>query len=108
MNRLIKIILLSLSVMISVAGFAQDKKKDTLKINPDPEIKKAAKKVGNKTAEIAVKGASTIVDKAYKGKTGPNGQTIYIDNKSRYYYVDAKGAKVYLPKSKLKNKPTNP
>jgi hypothetical protein len=76
-----------------VAGFAQDKKKDTLIVNPDPEIKKAAKKAGNKTAEIAVKGASAVVDKTYKGKSGPNGQTIYIDNKTRYYYVDAKGAK---------------
>lgn len=108
MKRLIKTILVGIGVLFSVACFAQDKKKDTLKINPDPEIKKAAKKVGNKTAEIAVKGASTIVDKTYKGKAGPNGETIHIDNKSRYYYIDAKGAKVYLPKSKLKNKPAKP
>ncbi|NQX54538.1 hypothetical protein HQN86_13015 [Pedobacter panaciterrae] len=108
MKTLIKTLLLTLGTSISVGGFAQDKKKDTIKINPDPEIKKAAKKVGNKTAEIAVKGASAIVDKTYKGKAGPKGETIYIDNKSRYYYVDAKGAKVYLPKSKLKNKPEKP
>ena len=108
MKTLIKTLLLTLGTSISVGSFAQDKKKDTLKINPDPEIKKAAKKVGNKTAEIAVKGASAIVDKTYKGKAGPRGETIYIDNKSRYYYVDAKGAKVYLPKSKLKNKVQKP
>ncbi|KIO77361.1 hypothetical protein TH53_09840 [Pedobacter lusitanus] len=108
MKTLIKTMLLALGTSISVGSFAQDKKKDTVKINPDPEIKKAAKKVGNKTAEIAVKGASAVVDKTYKGKAGPNGQTIYIDNKSRYYYVNAKGAKVYLPKSKLKNKPVTP
>ena len=81
-------------------------KKDTIKINPDPQIKKTAKKVDNKTAEIAVKGTSAILDKTYKGKAGSNGQAIYIDSKSRYYYVDAKGTKVYL--SKLKNKPITP
>ena len=108
MKTLFKTLLLALGTSISVGSFAQDKKKDTVKLNPDPKIKKTAKKVGNKTAEIAVKGASKIVDKTYKGKVGPNGQTIYIDNKSRYYYVDAKGAKVYLPKSKLKDKPANP
>jgi hypothetical protein len=108
MKTLIKTMLLALGTSISVGSFAQDKKKDTLKINPDPKIKKTAKKVGNKTAEIAVKGASTIVDKTYKGKAGPKGETIYIDNKSRYYYVDTKGAKIYLSKSKLKNKVEKP
>jgi len=108
MKTLLKALLLVLGTSIAVSSFAQDKKKDTIKINPDPQIKKAAKKVGNKTAEIAVKGASAIVDKTYKGKVGPNGQTIYIDNKSKYYYVNAKGAKVYLPKSKLKDKPVKP
>lgn len=108
MKTLIKTMLLALGTSISVGSFAQDKRKDTVKINPDPKIKKAAKKVGNKSAEIAVKGASTIVDKTYKGKAGPKGEIIYIDNKSRYYYVDAKGAKVYLAKSKLKNKAEKP
>jgi len=108
MKTLIKTMLLALGTSISVGSFAQDKKKDTVKINPDPAIKKAAKTVGNKTAEIAVKGASTIADKTYKDKVGPSGQTIYIDGRSRYYYVNKKGAKIYLPKSKLKNKPTEP
>jgi hypothetical protein len=103
MKSLFKITLLVTAMSISLGSFAQDKK-DTLKINPDPEIKKAAKKVGNKTAEIAVKGAAKITDQTYKGKVGPGGQTIYIDNQSRYYYVDAKGKKVYVKKSQLKNK----
>jgi hypothetical protein len=106
-KNLIRIVLLAVGTSISMAGFAQEKK-DTIKVNPDRAIKKTAKKVGRKTAEVAVKGASGIVDKTYKTKVGPNGQTIYIDNQSRYYYVDAKGAKVYVPKAKLKNKPANP
>ncbi len=105
MKNLIRIVLLAIGTSISVAGFAQEK--DTVKVNPGPAIKKTAKKVGRKTAEVAVKGASGIVDKTYKTKVGPGGQKIYIDNQSRYYYVDAKGAKVYVPKAKLKNKSAN-
>ncbi|MEO5996873.1 MAG: hypothetical protein ABIN89_09075 [Chitinophagaceae bacterium] len=67
-------------------------------------VEKTAKKVGNKTAEIASKGKSEIVDKTYEGKEGPEGQKIFIDGKSKYYYVDEKGHKQYLKSSKLKDK----
>ena len=68
------------------------------------QIDSTAKKVGNKTAEIASKGKSGVVDEIYKDKVGPAGQTIYIDHSSKYYYVDEKGKKVYVPKSALKDK----
>lgn len=96
-----KSILFALAMSVSLEGIAQSGN-DTLKVNPDPAIKKTAKKVGNKTSEIAAKGAATVVDKTYKDKVGPGGQTIYIDNKSRYYYVNANGKKVYVKKSDLK------
>ncbi|SHM27214.1 hypothetical protein SAMN05444266_107216 [Chitinophaga jiangningensis] len=67
-------------------------------------IDSTAKKVGNKTASIAVKGASTITDKTYKGKEGPNGEVVYIDKKDRKYIVDEKGKKVYLKPSQIHNK----
>lgn len=67
-------------------------------------IDSTAKKVGNKTASIAVKGASAITDKTYKGKEGPNGETVYIDKKDRKYIVDEKGKKVYLKKSQIHDK----
>jgi hypothetical protein len=104
MRNILKTIAFAVAVTCSTAAFAQEKK-DTLKIDPDKKIKKTAKTVGNKTAEVAVKGASTLVDKTYKDKVGPDGQTIYIDNKSRYYYVDGRGAKIYVSKSQLKAKP---
>jgi hypothetical protein len=69
------------------------------------QIDSTAKKVGNKTASIASNGKSAVVDKVYKGKMGPAGQTIYIDGSSKYYYVDEKGKKVYVPKSSLQDKP---
>jgi hypothetical protein len=74
-------------------------------ISVSAQVDSAAKKVGNKTAEIASKGKSGVVDEVYKGKVGPAGQTIYIDHSSKYYYVDEKGKKVYVSKSSLKDKP---
>ena len=66
-------------------------------------IKKTADKVGNKTSEIASKGASAVVGKKYKGKCGPEGQTVYIDKHAKYYYVNTKGHHVYVAKAELKN-----
>ncbi|QJB34056.1 hypothetical protein HF324_23200 [Chitinophaga oryzae] len=68
------------------------------------KLDSTAKKVGNKTASIAVKGASAITDKVYKGKEGPNGETVYINRKDQKYIVDEKGKKVYLKPSQIHNK----
>ena len=67
-------------------------------------IGKGAKKVGNKTAEITKKGISEVKDKTYTDKTGPDGQTIYIDKHSKYYWIDKKGGKQYIAQSELKDK----
>ncbi len=67
--------------------------------------KKTASKVGNKTAEVASKGTAAVVDKKYDGKVGPQGQTIYIDKNSYYYYVNKKGRHVYVKESALIVKP---
>ena len=70
------------------------------------QVDTVAKKVGNKTAELASKGKSSVVDEVYKNKMGADGQTpIYIDHSSKYYYVDKQGKKVYVAKSTLKDKP---
>ena len=67
-------------------------------------IEKGAKKVGNKTAELASKGKSAVVDKVYEDKKGPDGQTIYINNKSEYYWVDKKGHRHYVREADLVDK----
>ena len=67
-------------------------------------IGKGAKKAGNKTAELASKGVAEVKDKTYKDKEGPNGETIYIDAHSKYYWVDKKGAKHYIAKEVLVDK----
>ena len=67
-------------------------------------VGKGAKKVGNKSAELASKGSSAVIDKVYKDKVGPDGQKIFIDNKSKYYWVDKKGHRNYVTEAELKDK----
>jgi hypothetical protein len=67
-------------------------------------IDSTAKKIGHKTASIAVKGASKVADKTYKGKEGPGGQTVYIDKHDKKYYVDEKGKKIYLKATEIHDK----
>ena len=91
-----------------VAGQAHAQTKDTTSFKTKvhkttKQVGDAATKIGHKTSELAVKGASAVVDKQYKGKCGPNGETVYINSHSQYYYVDKKGHKVYLKESELKD-----
>jgi hypothetical protein len=93
----IKILLLSAAVLFAVQSFAQNTGKG--------KVGTAINKAGNKTAELAVKGASAVADKVYEGKVAPNGEKVYINKNSKYYYVNKKGAKVYISKAKLQDKP---
>jgi hypothetical protein len=87
---------LTIMVLLSVGFF----------LTTNAQIDSTAKKVGNKTAELTVKGKSAVVDEVYKGKTGADGQSpVYIDHDSKYYYIDKQGKKVYVSKSSLKDKP---
>jgi hypothetical protein len=65
------------------------------------KVGKDAKAVGHKTSELSAKGAAAITDKKYEGKCGPNGEAIYINKSSQYFYVDKKGHREYLKKSQL-------
>ena len=67
------------------------------------DVKKGANKAGRKTAEVASKGKAKITDSVYKDKVGPDGQTIYIDNHSRYYWVDKNGRRHYVLEQELKD-----
>ncbi|TZF81164.1 hypothetical protein FW774_19115 [Pedobacter sp. BS3] len=103
MKAIWKIAAIAVCMAVATGASAQDKKKDTVKIGEG--IDRAAKKVGHKTAEVASKGAAKIVDKTYKDKVGPQGQTIYIDSHSKYYWINKKGEKVYVTKAQLKDAP---
>ena len=67
-------------------------------------VKNGAKAVGNKTAEVASKGKARVTDEKSKDKTGPNNETIYIDNHAQYYWIDKKGKRHYIAESSLKTK----
>jgi hypothetical protein len=66
-------------------------------------VKKGAKAVGNKTAEVASKGEARVADKKYDGKVGPQGQTIYIDDDGSYYWIDSKGREHPIAASQLRD-----
>ena len=90
-------------ILALVIGISSAQAQSTAK-KVEKSVTTSAKKVGNKTAEISSKGKSKTIDKTYKDMVGPNGQTIYIDKHSKYYWVDKKGHKVYVSKDELKNK----
>jgi hypothetical protein len=96
MKKIFSICLVTLFLGFSSVALAQD---DTSK------VKKAAKKTADKTAEVASKGKAGVTDQKHKDKVGPNGETIYIDNHSKYYWVDKKGHRQYVTEAQLKPKP---
>jgi hypothetical protein len=96
MKKLIRLLVVATFLVIGTSAYSQD--------DLGKDIKKGAKKVGNKTAEVASKGKAHVVDKKIKTKTGPNGEVIYVDSRNRYYWIDKKGRKHYIPYSALKNK----
>jgi len=98
MKSLIKAALFSGAMLFAVQGMAGTIKSDTTKVG------KVTRKVGNQVANTASNTASHVVDKKYAGKCGPNGETVYINKNSHYYFVDKKGHRVYLKKSELMDK----
>jgi len=92
---------LSLLALGALATAPQDTTKFSTK------VKRGTTKAAHATAKAAVKAESAVVDKVYSGKQGPNGETIYINKKDQCYYVNSRGAKVYIKKSHLRNKPTS-
>ena len=105
MKKLIGIAFITLCFAFNSVAHAQEDskvKKTTKKVAHKTE--EGAKKVGNKTAEVASKSKARITDEVYKDKVGPNGETVYIDNHSKYYWVDKKGHRHYASGSELKAK----
>lgn len=102
-----KVILTSVAAVALVTVLCVSAKAQTKAGKVIDKTEAAAKDVGDKTAEVAVKGASKVVDKTYKDKMAPDGSDVYIDNKNRKYYVDKKGKKIFLKASEIKERPKN-
>lgn len=71
------------------------------------DVERAANKTGSAISEAAGKAAAEIDDERYDAKVGPDGQTIYISDDSRYYYINDEGKRVYVSEAQLKDKPEN-
>lgn len=93
------------TLLVGLSSTAQEEVKQDIK-QAGQEVKKGAKKAGKKTAEVASKGKAKVTDQTHKDKVGPNGETIYIDNHSRYYWVDKRGRRHYVTADALKDKDT--
>ena len=95
----------AIAMMTSVTFTAAAQEKKTKAGKVIQKTGKAAERVGNKTAEVAVKGTAKVVDAKYKGKMAPDGSDVYIDGKNNKYYINSKGAKIYLKATQIKNRP---
>lgn len=108
MKKIIGVSIVALLVGLSSVNAQDTTKKDTTSQNTTKKVttkvKEGAVNAGNKTAELASKGKNAITDKIYKDREGPNGETIYINKHSKYYWIDKKGHKVPISKSELISK----
>lgn len=71
------------------------------------DVEKEAEVAGDAISEAAAKAAAAITDKKLDDKVGPDGQTVYVDDDTKYYYINAEGEKVFITKLQLKDKPDN-
>jgi hydrogenase maturation factor len=97
----------AMAMITSVTFTASAQEKKTTAGKVVQKTGKAAKSVGNKTAEVAVKGTAKVVDAKYKGRIAPDGSDVYIDGKNNKYYINSKGAKIYLKASQIRIKPVD-
>lgn len=112
MKKIFGAVMFAASLFALSTAHAQTAKDSTLGHKISKTAKKVgnatattAKKVGHKTSELAAKGDAAVIDKKIDGKVAPNGESVYINNKAQYYYVNKKGHRVYLKKSELVTKP---
>ena len=96
--------LIAIFLVVSVFGLTTDVDAQSTVKKAGNKVERGAKKAGHKTAEVASKGKSKVVNTVAKDKIGPNGETIYIDNNSLYYWIDKKGKKHYIQSDQLKAK----
>jgi len=88
---------------LSAPSFAQEKVEKGAK-KAWKGTKKGARKVGHNTAEVASKGKAKATDKKSDTWVGPEGQTIYVDENNKYYWINGRGKRIYVSEAALKAK----
>ncbi|HEY0655655.1 MAG TPA: hypothetical protein VGD65_21120 [Chryseosolibacter sp.] len=76
-------------------------------VDNDVNIEKEADEAGDAVSEAAAKAAAAITDQKLDNKVGPDGQTVYVDENDKYYYINKEGKKVFVTRLQLKDKPNN-
>lgn len=69
------------------------------------DVERGAQSAGDKISEGVNDAAAAIKDQKVKDKVGPGGETVYLDDNAKYYYINNEGNKVYITKLQLKDKP---
>lgn len=69
------------------------------------EAQEETQSVGNKIEEGFKDAAAAISDQKLKNKVGPGGETAYVDEDGKYYYISNSGEKVFITETQLKAKP---
>jgi hypothetical protein len=96
--------LIGIFLVVAGLGLTTDVQAQSTVKKAGKKVEKGAKKAGHKTAEVASKGKAKVVNTVAEDKIGPNGETIYIDDNSLYYWIDKKGKKHYIQSDQLKAK----
>jgi hypothetical protein len=86
---------------LSAPALAQDNRVERGAKKAWKGTKRGAKKAGHKTAEVSSRGAARVHDKKSDEWMGPRGQNIYVDNGSKYYWINGRGKRIYVSESAL-------
>lgn len=70
------------------------------------EVERDTQSVTDKVEEGAKDAAAAITDQKLKNKVGPGGETAYVDENGKYYYINNAGEKVFITKAQLRDKKT--
>jgi hypothetical protein len=69
------------------------------------DVETGAESAGDKVSEGVNDAAAAIKDQKVDDKVGPGGETVYLNEDAKYYYINNNGDKVFITKMELKDKP---
>jgi hypothetical protein len=91
---------IGICVFVSALGFGTITYGQNSVTSVEEKGKIELRKTGNRSNRLISKTGIEL----YTEKTGPNGETIFVDRRSRYYWVDKDKRRHYIKQSQLKTK----
>jgi hypothetical protein len=73
----------------------------------DEDIDRKTQSAGDKVSEGVNDAAAAIKDEKLNHKVGPGGETVYLNDEGKYYYINNEGDQVFITELQLKDKPEN-